>query len=172
MVEPGTFEPRQRGAVERVAEAMAASRPGAWFYVNVAPHLDRGLMRLSGGRLTTSGASRIGLLRVKGAKTGALRETPLLYTRDGDRIIVIASRGGDVKHPAWYRNLVANPDVGFGIRGEERRYIARTVEGAERERAWQLACDKYAGYAVYQRRAGTRQIPVVVLEPRGGPDQS
>jgi deazaflavin-dependent oxidoreductase (nitroreductase family) len=169
MAESGPFEPRQRGAVERVAEAMAASRPGAWFYVNVAPHLDRALMRLSGGRLTTSGASRIGLLRVKGAKTGVLRETPLLYTRDGDRIIVIASRGGDVKHPAWYRNLVANPDVSFAIRGDERRYRARTLEGAEREGAWQLACDKYTGYSIYQDRTAGRQIPVVALEPAGDP---
>jgi deazaflavin-dependent oxidoreductase (nitroreductase family) len=167
MVESGTFEPRRRGAVERVGEAISASRPGAWFWVNAAPHVDRGLMRLSGGRLTTAGVSRIGLLRVKGAKTGALRETPLLYTRDGGRIIVIASRGGDVKHPAWYRNLVANPEVGFVIRGQERPYTARTLEGAEREGAWELACDKYAGYSVYQRRAAGRQIPVVALEPAG-----
>jgi deazaflavin-dependent oxidoreductase (nitroreductase family) len=165
MVESGSVQPRKRGPLERVAEAIVASRPGAWFYVNVAPHIDRGLMRMTGGRLTTAGVSRIGLLRVRGAKTGALRETPLVYARDGDKLILVASRGGDVKHPAWYHNLVANPELSFAIGGDERTYRARTVEGVERERCWRLACDKYAGYLVYERRAGEREIPVVVLEP-------
>jgi deazaflavin-dependent oxidoreductase (nitroreductase family) len=106
-------------------------------------------------------------MRVRGAKTGALRETPLVYARDGDRVILIASRGGSASHPLWYRNLVANPEVSFAAEGDVGRYRARTTEGEERERAWHLACDRYAGYLVYKRRAGERQIPVVVLEPIG-----
>lgn len=155
----------RRTLYERVATPLVSSRPGAWFYVNVAPHIDRALMRLSGGRLTTAGASRVGLLMVRGARSGIERHTPLVYTRDGERILLVASRGGDVKHPAWYRNVVANPEVGFSIRGQERRYRARTVEGSDRDRAWRLVNRTYAGYAAYQRRAGGRQIPVVVLEP-------
>jgi deazaflavin-dependent oxidoreductase (nitroreductase family) len=159
--------PRKRSRFERAVEAVVASRPGAWWFVNVAPSIDRPLMRLTGGRLTSAGFGRVGLLRVRGAKSGALRETPLLYTRDGEDVLLIASRGGDVKHPAWYRNVVANPDLSFAIDGDERRYLARTVEpGAERDRAWQLACERYSGYAVYQRRAGARVIPVVRLEPQ------
>jgi deazaflavin-dependent oxidoreductase (nitroreductase family) len=151
---------------ERVATSLVASRPGAWFYVHVAPHLDRALMRLSGGRLTTAGRGRIGLLKVKGAKSGIERNTPLVFTRDGDKVLLVASRGGDVKHPAWYRNVVANPDVAFSADGVERRYRARTAIAAERPRMWELVNRRYPGYAVYQRRAGAREIPIVVLEPR------
>jgi deazaflavin-dependent oxidoreductase (nitroreductase family) len=162
----GEYTPRERSRAERIGEAIVASRPGSWWFVNVAPYIDRPLMRLTGGRFTSAGFGRVGILNVRGAKSGTLRETPLLYTRDGDDVLLVASRGGDVKHPAWYRNLVANPDVTFSIRGKERPYVARTTEGDERERAWNLACDRYAGYSVYQRRAGERLIPVVRLEPR------
>ena len=140
----------------------------SWFYVNVAPSLDRALLRLTGGRLTTGGRHRVGFLRVKGARSGIERVTPLVYTLDGARIVLVASRGGDSKHPAWYRNLVANPEVRFSIDGDERAYRARELEGEERERAWRLAVRRYGGYAVYQRRAGARQIPVMALEPRDG----
>jgi len=162
----GGLTPRKRSAGERLAEKFAASRPGGWFYVNAAPVIDRRLIKLTGGRFTTGGRHRVGMLRVRGAKSGQLRETPLVFARDGDNVIVVASRGGDVKHPAWYRNVVANPDVTFAIKGTEREYRAHTAEGAERERAWFIANERYAGYAVYQKRAGDRVIPVVVLEPR------
>lgn len=156
---------RRKSIFERAAEAAVASRPGAWFYVNVAPHLDRGLLRLTGGRLTTAGARRVGFLKVKGAKSGVERVTPLVYTRDGENLLLVASRGGDVKHPAWYRNVKANPEVSFTISGDERRYRARDATAAERPRLWDLCVRKYGGYAVYQQRAGSREIPLVVLEP-------
>jgi deazaflavin-dependent oxidoreductase (nitroreductase family) len=165
MAETGTYQPRKRTAYERVAEPVVASRPGAWLWVNVVPHIDRALIRMSAGRLMIGGSKRVGLLNVRGAKTGQLRHTPLAYARDGENVILVASRGGDVKHPAWYLNLLANPDVTFTIRGEVRAYRARTLEGEERERAWRLACDRYAGYLAYQSRAGDRLIPVILLEP-------
>jgi deazaflavin-dependent oxidoreductase (nitroreductase family) len=151
---------------ERLAERMAATRPGGFFYVNIAPAIDRRLMRWTGGRVTTGGFGRVGMMRVKGARSGAERQTPLVYTRDGDNVLVVASRGGDVKHPAWYRNVVANPDVTFAINGDERAYRARTASGEERPRLWELVTRRYSGYAAYQVRAGDREIPVVVLEPR------
>ncbi len=162
-----TAEPR-RPLLERALIPLVSSRPGSWFYVHVAPHLDRGLMRLSRGRLTTAGRDRVGLLKVRGARSGIERHTPLVFTRDGDRLLLVASRGGDVRHPAWYRNLVANPDVSFAIDGDERRarpYRARTATAEERPRMWDLAVRRYPGYAVYARRAGDREIPVMVLEP-------
>ncbi len=152
--------------VDRVFTSIVSSRPMSWFYVNVAPHLDRGMLRLSGGRLTMSGRRMVGFLNVRGAKSGLERVTPLVYTRDGERILLVASRGGDRKHPAWHRNIVANPDVRFTIGGDEHAYRARELEGEERERAWELAVRRYGGYAVYQRRAGDRRIPVLMLEPR------
>jgi deazaflavin-dependent oxidoreductase (nitroreductase family) len=156
-------EPR-RPLYERVAVPLVASRPGAWFFVNVAPYLDRGLLRLTKGRWTTAGRGRVGFLKVRGARTGAERVTPLVWTRDGDNLVLVASRGGDVKHPAWYRNVVANPDVRFSLDGVERPYRARIATAEERPRLWELANRRYPGYAVYQRRAGSREIPLVVLE--------
>jgi len=154
--------------VDRILTPLVASRPGSWFYVNVAPHIDRGLLRLTGGRFTTGGRRRVGFLRVKGAKSGVERVTPLVYTRDGGKLFLVASRGGDVKHPAWYRNVSANPDVRFSIDGDERPYRARELQGPERDRAWEMAVRRYRGYATYKVRAGARTIPVIELAPRGG----
>lgn len=161
-------EAPSRSLPERIMTSVVASRPGAWFYVNVSPHIDRPLLRLTGGRLSTGGIGRVGVLLVKGAKSGSLRHTPLVYTRNGGAILLVASRGGDARHPAWYRNLVANPDVAFVADGVERKYLARELSGPERERAWKLVNRTYAGYAAYQARAGDRQIPVLSLEPRVG----
>jgi deazaflavin-dependent oxidoreductase (nitroreductase family) len=157
-------EPR-RSVYERVAIPIVASRPGSWFYINVAPRLDRALLRLTDGRWTTAGRGRVGFLKVRGARSGAERVTPLLWTRDGSNLLLVASRGGDVKHPAWYLNVVANPEVRFSADGVERSYRARTATAAERPRMWELVNHRYPGYAVYQRRAGSREIPIVVLEP-------
>lgn len=155
-----------RTAFERAASAAVASRPGAWYFVNLAPHVDRVLLRLTGGRLTSGGIGRVGVLSVRGAKSGVERNTPLVFTRDGDDVLLVASRGGDVKHPAWYHNVVANPDVRFSIGNEDKPYRAHTAAPEERPRVWRLVNRTYAGYEVYQRRAGEREIPVVVLEPR------
>jgi deazaflavin-dependent oxidoreductase (nitroreductase family) len=154
----------RRPLYERIAVPLVSSRPGSWFYVNVAPHLDRGLLRLTNGRWTTAGRRRVGFLKVRGARTGRERVTPLVWTVDGDKVLLVASRGGDIKHPAWYRNVVANPDVRFSADGVERSYRARDATD-ERPRMWELVNRRYPGYAVYQRRAGAREIPIVVLEP-------
>jgi deazaflavin-dependent oxidoreductase (nitroreductase family) len=157
--------PIRRALLERVAAPIVASRPGAWFYVNVAPHIDRGLLRFTGGKLTT-GFGRAGFLKVKGAKSGIERTTPLTFTRDGQNVLLVASRGGDVRHPGWYHNVVANPDVTFSIEGKEKPYRARLATSEERPWLWKAVNRTYPGYATYQRRAGDREIPVVVLEPR------
>jgi deazaflavin-dependent oxidoreductase (nitroreductase family) len=157
---------RSRPLYERAAIPLISSRPGSWFYVYVAPHLDRALLKVTGGRFTTAGRGRVGFLRVRGARTGVERITPLVWTAEGENVLLVASRGGDVKHPAWYRNLLANPEVGFSIDGTERQYRARIATAVERPRLWELVNRRYPGYAVYQRRAGEREIPIMVLEPR------
>jgi deazaflavin-dependent oxidoreductase (nitroreductase family) len=115
----------------------------------------------------TLAGRRVGFLKVRGAKSGVERVTPLVYTPDGENILLVASRGGDTKHPAWYLNVKANPDVRFNAKGTERAYMARTAVGDERDELWPKVVRRYSGYLVYQKRAGDREIPVVVLEPAG-----
>jgi len=87
----------------------------------------------------------------------------------GERLVVIASRGGDDAQPAWYLNLVAEPTVQVAKVGEHPQpYRARTADAAERARLWPLAVRSYRGYAAYQRKTA-REIPVVILEPAPTP---
>jgi len=107
------------------------------------------------------------LLDHVGAKSGKKRTAPLLYTLDGDDILIVASKGGYPKHPAWYHNLVANPDTTIQIGSEKRQVHARVVtDSAERERLWPLAVKTYDGYEDYAARSSGREIPIVILEPR------
>jgi F420H(2)-dependent quinone reductase len=156
---------RQLNAVERRLEDFIRSKPGSWFYVNVATPLDRILLRRSRGRVHMTMGQQVGLLETIGARSGEARTTPLLYLRDGERVVLIASKGGAPHHPSWLHNLRADPRVRFtapdGLTGE---YVAREAEGDERDRLWDEAVDYYAGYATYDARAGSRVIPVVVLE--------
>lgn len=136
--------------------------------------LHRALLRLTGGRigrdlggmpvieLTTTGRSS-GLPRT--AILTVPHREPLPEGRHGERLVVIASRGGDDLQPAWYLNLVAEPVVQVARVGEHPRpYRARTADPDERARLWPLAVRAYRGYAGYQRKTD-RQIPVVILEP-------
>jgi deazaflavin-dependent oxidoreductase (nitroreductase family) len=155
---------RQLNRLERTLESFAASKTGGWFYVKVANKLDQPLLRMSNGRLSVSIGQPVLLLTARGAKSGKPRSTPLLYALDGDRIVLIASKAGNAKHPSWYHNLKAHPDADIKAKGRSGRYRAREAEGEERERLWKLANDLYRGYDVYQERAGARRIPVMVLE--------
>jgi deazaflavin-dependent oxidoreductase (nitroreductase family) len=106
------------------------------------------------------------LLDHVGAKSGKRRTSPLLYTKDGDDLVIIASKGGNPKHPGWYHNLRANPDTEVQVGAERRKVHARVAEdGDERKRLWNKAVAQYGGYAGYQKRTD-RKIPVVVLERR------
>src|SRR5919107_4521457 len=157
---------RELSALHRQAENLARSRPGAWYFINVAMRIDRVLLPLSRGRLSMGFGQQVGLLETTGAKSGDRRRTPLLYLRDGNHVVLIASKGGNVKHPAWYWNLRANPRVHFlGPGGLTGDYVAREAEGDERARLWAEAVDYYDGFATYQRRTDGLRIPLVGLEP-------
>ena len=99
-----------------------------------------------------------------GRKSGKRRTHPLICDEQGENIVVVASKGGIDKHPAWYLNLMANPDTEINWRGEQRRVRAREAEGEERERLWKRMVEVYRDYAQYQSRTD-RRIPVIVLEP-------
>jgi deazaflavin-dependent oxidoreductase (nitroreductase family) len=105
------------------------------------------------------------LLTTKGAKSGQPRTLPLLYLTDGERLILMASNYGKTSHPAWYRNLTANPTVEVLAGKRSGTYTASEIkDAAERDRAWGLALDQYAGYGDYKERAGDRTIPLIRLE--------
>ena len=108
------------------------------------------------------------LLTTRGRKTGKLRRTALIYGQDGDRYVIVASRGGHPKHPAWYLNLVDNPDVEVQVGADKSSARAHTAEGEERERLWALADRVFAPFAAYRDRAARagRTIPIVRLTPR------
>jgi deazaflavin-dependent oxidoreductase (nitroreductase family) len=105
------------------------------------------------------------LLDHVGAKSGTKRTTPLLYVEDGQDVILVASKGGFPKNPAWLYNLIANPDTEVQIGSEVRPVHARVAAPEERERLWDMAVEAYGGYEDYRARTN-REIPLVVLEPR------
>jgi deazaflavin-dependent oxidoreductase (nitroreductase family) len=150
---------------ERLMEPIAASRPGSWLYIHVICHIDPLLLRLSRGRVSVSVGWPVLLLTHTGARSRKRRRTPLLYTRDGENIVLVASKAGAKRNPAWFHNLKANPHCGVLAGKRSGDYDARVLDGAERDRAWALATDLYAGYTAYQART-QRRIPVLVLEPR------
>lgn len=126
------------------------------------------LYRRTGGRIGQSAPwlrGKMLLLDHVGAKSGTKRTSPLLYTDDGPNVVIVASKGGFPKHPAWFHNLVANPDTTVQIGSERRPVRARVATPEEYDRLWQLVVASYHGYEDYRARTD-RQIPLVVLEPR------
>jgi F420H(2)-dependent quinone reductase len=127
--------------------------------------LHRVLYRLTGGRVGRRLVDNdILLLTTRGRGTGRAHTVPLLYLRDGECLVVIASYGGRDRHPEWYLNLVAEPSVTAQTGRNRRSFQARTATEDERERWWPRVVAAYSDYAVYQGRTD-RQIPVVMLEP-------
>jgi deazaflavin-dependent oxidoreductase (nitroreductase family) len=127
------------------------------------------LYQRTGGRLGHSIPGVRGkmlLLDHVGAKSGKRRTSPLLYVEDGADLVIVASKGGFPKHPAWYHNLLANPDTTVQVGSEKRQVHARVAKPAERERLWAMAVKSYHGYEDYAARSKGREIPLVVLEPR------
>ena len=107
--------------------------------------------------------STVLLLTTTGRRSGEPRTTPLIYAQDGDRYVIVASKGGAPEHPGWYRNLQRTPDVELQVGNEVFSALARTASGEERERLWRLANEVWSHYDEYARKT-EREIPVVVLE--------
>jgi deazaflavin-dependent oxidoreductase (nitroreductase family) len=122
------------------------------------------LYRLTGGKLGGWTLGPVLLLDHVGRKSGQRRTTPLLYLKDGEDLVVVASRGGSAAPPAWWLNLEASPRTTVQVGSERRQVTARTASPEERRRLWPRAVAMYSDYDAYQRRTD-REIPLVILSP-------
>lgn len=104
------------------------------------------------------------LLTTTGRRSGEKRTMPLIYQPDGDRYVIVASKGGSAAHPGWYYNLSEDPNVEVQVKGDRFNAVASTAEGEERERLWKLMTSTWPAYDQYQQKTD-REIPVVVLTP-------
>lgn len=105
------------------------------------------------------------LLTTTGRKSGAARTSALIFARDGDDYLVVASMGGAPQHPSWYLNLTANPEAEVQVKGDHVPVTARTATDDEKPRLWKIVTEQWPNYDVYQTRTD-RVIPLVVLSPR------
>lgn len=157
------YEPRSR--LYLAICRFSASRLGMWLAEKIAWKLDPYLLKLTRGRLGSTGPVPSALLETRGARTGKRRRTATLYFHDGDRVTIVASKRGAPEHPAWYHNVRRHPDVRFaGL-----PFRAQVVEDeAEQQRLWNLAdrvFPQFADYRTWASRTG-RTIPIVQLVPR------
>jgi deazaflavin-dependent oxidoreductase (nitroreductase family) len=116
----------------------------------------------AGGEIEGMHRERLLLLTTVGRRSGQERTSPMMFHRDGDRLLVIASAMGTPGHPAWYLNLAADPHVTVEVGDEQYPALASTLQGAERERVWAELIRLYPFFADHQRQI-TREIPVVAL---------
>jgi deazaflavin-dependent oxidoreductase (nitroreductase family) len=107
------------------------------------------------------------LLTTTGRRTGQPRTSALIFARDGDDHLVVASMGGWPTHPQWYLNVTANPRADIQVKGEHIPVVARTASPEEKPRLWKIVSDQWPNYDVYQSRT-EREIPVVVLTAADG----
>lgn len=123
------------------------------------------LYRLSGGRIANKmGRAPIILLTTTGSRSGKQRTNPVLFVVDGPNLATVASAGGAYRNPAWFMNLMRNPEAMVTIRRETRKVRARVATPEERSRLWPILAAAYPSYDDYQRKT-KREIPVVILSP-------
>jgi len=160
--------PTQKNWLQRIVTRIARSLVGAAVSALIMHHLDRLALRLSSGRFTLSTlltGLEILTLTTTGARTGRAYTVPLVaIPHENDQLIIIASNWGQARNPAWYYNILAQPQVKVTRNGRMQTYLAQETRGSVREACWQVGLQTYPGYATYQQRT-TRQIPVILLTP-------
>jgi deazaflavin-dependent oxidoreductase (nitroreductase family) len=158
-----------KGLFGRITSSVPAPKPGTplWRPWHAVTRLNIGLYRATNGRIGGRyDQAPVCILHHRGAKTGEPRETPLVYLPDGDRVVLVASMGGNPRNPAWYHNLKAHPETTVEIRGERRSVTARIVQDeAERAELWPRLLEVWPAWEDYAARTA-RRMPVLVLEPR------
>jgi deazaflavin-dependent oxidoreductase (nitroreductase family) len=151
--------------VTRAYAALAATRLSRFVSRHVSWKLDPLLLRATRGRLATTLVFPTAVLETTGARSGARRQNAIIYFHDGERVTIVASNAGSSRHPSWYHNLRAHPDVVFGGIPMHATVVDDEVE---RNRLWQLADHVFPAFASYRRDAANmnRSIPIVQLTPR------
>jgi deazaflavin-dependent oxidoreductase (nitroreductase family) len=153
---------------QRAMRRFAASGPGSWLFVRVLHRIDRPVYRWTRGRHTlaslVSGIPVV-MLTTTGSRSGLPRTVPVLGLPTSDGLVVIASNFGQERHPAWYYNLLANPDGHVTVNGATRSFHATEAQGEMRDRIWREGLNVYPGWSQYERRASNRRIAVFVLNP-------
>lgn len=154
-----------RSWFSRVYAALSATRAARFVSAKIGWKIDPYLLRATRGWLSTGLVLPIAVLETRGAKSGSLHRTAVIYFNDGDRVTIIASKAGDAHHPAWYHNLRAHPDVTFGGIPMQATVVS---DEAERQRLWVLADNIFAPFARYRCDAAKakRTIPIVQLSTR------
>jgi deazaflavin-dependent oxidoreductase (nitroreductase family) len=137
---------------------MADAEPRPWF----AEHVERYIATDGEDGHDWNGRPTL-LLTTRGRRSGEAHTLPLIYGRDGDRVLIVASRGGAPNHPSWYLNLLADPEVEVQVKGDRFHARAHPAGPDEKPRLWETMTTVFPDYAVYQTRTD-RQIPVVILE--------
>ncbi len=135
--------------------------------MKAANFVHRGLLTVSGGRLGSSvGSMQVVQLHATGRKSGKRRTTMLTAPiAEDDTYVLVASKGGDDRHPEWYLNLVADPEIELTVDGVTMPMTARVADDAEKDELWPRIVETYDGYGTYQTKTD-RNIPVIVCEPR------
>jgi deazaflavin-dependent oxidoreductase (nitroreductase family) len=145
---------------------MASSQQRADFGFKMMNRLHKVVLRITGGRVLGKPFGMPAVELVTTGRTSGLPRSTMLTSpiHDEQRVVLVASRGGDDIHPQWYRNLSATPEVTLTMEGTTRRMRARTATPAEKEELWPQIVGAYKGYAGYQQKT-ERDIPVVIFEP-------
>ena len=145
--------------------ALATTRLARFISRHVSWKLDPLLLQATGGRLATTLVFPTAVLETRGAKSGKRRRNAIIYFHDADRVTIVASNAGSPRHPSWYHNLRAHPEVRFG---GVAMHATVVYDERERHRLWQLADRVFPAFAIYRRDAARtdRSIPIVQLTPR------
>jgi deazaflavin-dependent oxidoreductase (nitroreductase family) len=160
-----------RGRRLRVDEALMEralmSPAGYQFLLHLAPRFDKAVIPRTGGRLSSVGFDKVGLVTTTGAKSGKPRTQPLTLVHDSGGLLAIGSNYGRPSHPAWSANLLAHPECTVEFLGPPALYRAELLTGDDRAAAWTKTVDFYAGYELYRAHCAPREIRMFRLRPVG-----
>ena len=163
------YEVKAPNALQRVTQKVASSGPGSWVFQRTLYPIDKGLYRLTNGRVTVPGLMAglpVIMLTTTGAKTGESRTMPLVGIPLDDDLAVIGSNFGQSSTPGWVYNLRAEPEATVVHGSDSVEVTARSATEAETERAFDAGAAFYGGFPKYRERASHREIEVFILEPR------